>query len=248
VVKELNCPVCGAVFSTIEDLAAHLSTHGGGAATRSAPQGEVRLVEVGAEGIREVTATVVSAVRNCDCEFCKRASEKARFKPKYPRWHITLRPANENYSNFHTWITADKAYNRDPRTAGKGTQLGDYVQRLLQLGLRGSSVDDLFQNMIGKSFIFERAKIGKRRSETWIPKQLLGTGEGTKKIEKPVQACVEHLANSLEPGSSYTFEEVREIAKQYDEEVVKDALKRLEEDHKIQLITTKLGERYIYLG
>jgi hypothetical protein len=242
---ELKCPLCGCRFLTIDDLTVHLSTHKAQGAESPAHKG-VSIVEVGVGGLREVAATVVSAVKDCNCELCKRAAEKARFKPRRPRWHLTLRPVNDNYKDFHVWIAADSAYMKDPSTAGKGTQLGDYVVRLMQLGLKGGTVDALLAETVGKTFLWERAKIGRRQRETWIPKKLLSMG-GAEREADPVEACAERMASALERGRAYSIDETMSVVTDFPSDVVEKAWELLAKRGKAFKLPTK-PVKYFYEG
>jgi len=233
--SELRSPLCNCQFSTVEDLAAHLKTHKD-KVKESNTEDEVTITEVGA-GLKEITATAVSVTKDCNCNLCRKAREKARFKSRYSRWHITLRPEREEYKDFHVWITADSAYAKDPKTAGKGTQLGDYIVRLKQLGFKGRTVDELLASMQGKLFVWERAKIGRRQRETWVPKQLLTTKEARE--ADPVQACVERIINVLERGRAYTIEDAKANGVDFPDEVVEKAFELLVEKGKAFELPTK---------
>jgi len=249
--RELKCPLCNSKFLTVDDLISHMETHKAKNEKLSA-ENEVALVEVGVEGLREVTATVVSVTKGCTCDLCKKAAEKARFKPRYPRWHIVLRPDDGNYKDFHVWIAADKAYSRDPRTAGKGTQLGDYVVRLKKLGLKGATVDELMSGMLHKRFLFERIKIGRKQRETWIPKRLLSTVEETvKEGIDPVQSCLESIVSNVEPGRAYTLEEIKTLLKargiDFPNDVIEKAVEKLIEKGRAFKLPTQ-PVKYFYEG
>jgi len=246
-VSELKCPLCNCRFSAVDDLAKHLTTHKKEADGPST-QGEVVITEVGVEGLKEVTATVVSVVKDCKCELCRKAAEKARFKPRYPRWHIVLRPDREDYHDFNVWISADSAYAKDPRTAGKGTQLGDFVQRLKDLGLKGGTVDELFAEMLKKEFLWERARIGRRQRDTWIPKMLLAADrfEGEGAVD-PVQACAEKILSRLERGKAYTVRETEAIGIDFPSDVVEEAWELLVQMGKAFKLPTKPA-KYFYEG
>jgi len=72
---ELRCPICNSCFFTVNDLATHLKTHEMKTTEPSEARGEVRLTEVGIEGLREVVATVISVAKGCTCELCRKAAE-----------------------------------------------------------------------------------------------------------------------------------------------------------------------------
>jgi hypothetical protein len=68
-----ECPLCKLKFSTVSELAMHLKMHEGSPS-------EVRIVEVSMEGIKEVVATVIKVAKNCMCNLCRKAAERARFR------------------------------------------------------------------------------------------------------------------------------------------------------------------------
>lgn len=140
------------------------------------------------EGLREFEGKVLSVAKNCNCELCEKAQRKARFKSKYPRWHMRVQPLNPEYNEFQIWIAADSAYAKDPSKAGEGTQLGDFIQRLVELGFNADTVDDVLIKIVGATFLWERAKIGRKRRETWLPKKVLANAEPQKPQAGPTEA------------------------------------------------------------
>jgi len=62
------------------------------------------------------------------------------------------------------------------------------------------------------------------------------------------RSAEDHLLSVLEPGASLSFEEVKELAKGFMEEEVKAALEELEAKKRVQRVSTKVGERFIFLG
>lgn len=140
----------------------------------------MKIEKIEMEGLTEFEGKVVSAAKNCQCELCEKGQKQARFKPKYSRWHIRVEPLNPEYNEFQIWVTADSAYAKDSSKAGEGTQLGDYIQRLVELGFGADTVDDVFIKTVGSTFLWERTKIGRKQRETWLPKKALATAQPEK--------------------------------------------------------------------
>jgi NADH pyrophosphatase NudC (nudix superfamily) len=73
------------------------------------------------------------------------------------------------------WLTADSVYENDASAVGENTQLGVFVTKLEALGLggRAKTVDELLEEMRGKLFVWERAKLTTSSKEKWVPKKLV---------------------------------------------------------------------------
>jgi len=200
-------------------------------------------VDIATGGLKHLKAKVIQVAKNCACELCKRGLRKVR--KQRGRWHLILEPANSDYANFHVWINADSAYEADRASYGKDTGLGDFVSALLELGFDAASVDELFQQIVGKVFLWRRHKPRRARRETWLPTGLV---EGE---EDATRACKGYLANNLEPGKAYTFDEVRAFLRgkgfTYDDGVIRGALNALVEEEKAFEIPTK-PPRFFYQG
>jgi len=58
----------------------------------------------------------------------------------------------------------------------------------------------------------------------------------------------DHLLSVLEPGASLSFEEIKELAKGLTDEELRVVLGQLEVEKRVQRVSTKVGERFIFLG
>lgn len=62
------------------------------------------------------------------------------------------------------------------------------------------------------------------------------------------ESAKEQLLSALEPGASYSFEEVRGLAEGLTDEEVRKALLQLEAEKRLQRVSIKAGDRFVFLG
>jgi len=111
---------------------------------------------------QEYEGRVISVIKNCDCELCKRGEEKleeaGKSRIQADRWHIQIEPITVYDTVQHEWIT---------KTKTKQSKYGVFVGYLLKAdpdiekledmvgrayNIVQGTVEDLYQELMGKEY------------------------------------------------------------------------------------------------
>jgi hypothetical protein len=86
------------------------------------------------------------------------------------QYHCLIKPTDKEWKNIHCWLGIGETTSKD--TVQKDSQLGVFLQQLVNFGLEDDDIESTMLGIKGKSFVFKKELFGKSKKENWKPIKL----------------------------------------------------------------------------